>query len=292
MKAVAKSMNEGLNRELKIKLQDLIKWFKEQGKVIVALSGGVDSSVVAALAKQALGDNAIAVTVKSSTLPEQDLREAIKVTQLLGIRHILTEHDELSNPKVAENPPERCYYCRSELMSTLKNVALKYGVETIVDGTNADDLNAHRPGVIALREGGARSPLAENKIGKDEVRMLAKLLGLPNADKPSNACLASRFPYGQRITKEGLERVAMAEEVVRNVTGARQVRVRDHSSIARIEVGKEERRLLFSEEVLDRLAERLKALGFHYVTFDLEGYRSGSMDEVLNRKIVPYELCG
>jgi len=156
-----------------------------------------------------------------------------------------------------------------------------------VDGTNSEDLGGHRPGYLALREEGIRSPLAELGFTKSEVRRAAKLLGLPNWDKPPEACLASRIPYGQRITAERLKRIEAAESAVKSLTGARQVRVRDHGDIARIEVGREERRLFFAEEVMDEVARELKRLGWRYVALDLEGYRSGSMDEGLASKVAP-----
>lgn len=266
---------------LERKLDELLTKLRGKKGVLVALSGGVDSSLVAYLAKKALGDRAMAVTADSATLPPGELDGARRIADRIGIRHVVIKVNELRNPDFARNPPERCYYCKKELIAELKRIAAEEGMDTIVDGTNADDLRGHRPGAVALREEGVYSPLADVGLTKDEVRALARMLGLPTADKPSMACLASRFPYGQRITAERLSRVAEAERFVRSVAGVRQVRVRDHGDIARIEVGRDERRLLFDESLMDAIAKRLHSLGFTYVTMDVEGYREGSMDEAL-----------
>ena len=276
-----------LDSRIEEKLKALQKWFEGKPGVLVAFSGGVDSSLVAAVAHYVLGDKAVAVTAESATLAPWELGEARRVAEKLGVRHRVITVNELANPGFASNPPNRCYMCKKELIVELKRVAAELGLGTIVDGTNADDLKVHRPGALALREEGVHSPLAEVGVTKDEVRKLAKHLGLPTAEKPSMACLASRFPYGQRITAESLRRVAEAEAFIQSLTGVRQLRVRDHNGIARIEVDPSERRLFFDEERMDRVAERLKALGFRYITIDLQGYRSGSLDEVLPEKLVP-----
>ncbi|MEM3018101.1 MAG: TIGR00268 family protein, partial [Candidatus Bathyarchaeia archaeon] len=177
-----------------------------------------------------------------------------------------------------------------ELILKLKEIAEDRGIEVTVDGTNADDMKAHRPGALALAEAGVYSPLADAGLRKEDVRWLAKMLGLPNADRPSMACLASRLPYGEQITKGKLRLIAEAERLVRELTGARELRVRLHGRLARIEVGRHERNLLFSEDLMEDIAESLKSLGFVYVTMDLLGYRSGSMDEALEEKIIPEPL--
>jgi uncharacterized protein len=254
-------------------IDSLLNWFKDKGSVLVAFSGGVDSSVVAALAKMALGDKAMAVTAQSTTLPPWELREAKKIAKEIGIKHLITKVDELRDPSFAKNPPNRCYFCKRELIAELKRIANERGIRTIVDGTNASDLRSHRPGVLALEEEGIRSPLAELGVRKDEVREIAKHLGLTTAEKPSMACLASRFPYGFAITRERLKRVARAETFIRELTGVKQLRVRYHGDVARIEVGRNERELLLNEKVMDVIHEKLRSLGFRYVTLDLFGYR-------------------
>lgn len=209
-------------------LRLLLNWFKNKGRVAVLLSGGVDSSVVTAVAKKALGSEVLAVTVKSATLPLGELEAAKSIASLLRVEHLVINHNELEDPKFAENPPNRCYYCKKGMLARVKEAVEERKVALIVDGTNADDLKAHRPGALALLEEGVKSPLAELGIGKGMARKLASLLNLPNADKPSMACLASRFPYGQPLSLKALARVAKAELKVRELTGATQVRVRDH----------------------------------------------------------------
>ena len=271
------------------KLAELEEWFRRAGgPVVVALSGGVDSSVVLTAAARALGPSQVyAVTADSPLLPRSELEWARRVAELLGVDHVVVATNELEDENFASNPPLRCYYCKKEVARKLREVAERVGAQVIVDGTNSEDLGGHRPGYLALREEGIRSPLAELGFTKSEVRRAAKLLGLPNWDKPPEACLASRIPYGQRITAERLKRIEAAESAVKSLTGARQVRVRDHGDIARIEVGREERRLFFAEEVMDEVARELKRLGWRYVALDLEGYRSGSMDEGLASKVAP-----
>ncbi|MCS7116556.1 MAG: ATP-dependent sacrificial sulfur transferase LarE [Nitrososphaerota archaeon] len=271
-----------LDNTVEQKLQRLIEWFKSKGKVLVALSGGVDSSVVAAVAKLALDDKVVAVTSNSEINDPNDLEDAVKIAKFIGIRHIVLKTEELQNPCFVSNPPNRCYYCKKELISKLKEIAMREGVDTIVDGTNADDVKTHRPGLMALYEEGICSPLAEVGITKDEVRKIALFLKLPNAHKPSNACLSSRIPYGENITYERLRRIAEAEAFIKEVANVRVLRVRDHNGIARIEVGRDERKKLFSEELMESIDKRLKELGFKYVTMDLLGYRTGSMDEALD----------
>lgn len=256
----------------------LVDWFRDKESVVVALSGGVDSSVVAKAAFEALGEKAIAATAKSATLAAAEFETAKKVAREIGITHEIFAEDEFENPKFAENSPERCYYCRKGLIAGLEQVVKKYGAKYIVDGANADDALQHRPGLRALKENGVRSPLMELGIGKEEVRRIAGHFNLSVSSKPSMACLASRIPYGEGITKEKLRRIEEAEDFIKNL-GFGQVRVRYHGSIARIEVPEKDipKLLEFRKEIL----KKLKELGFTYVALDLEGYRSGSMDEVL-----------
>ncbi len=264
-----------------MKAEELVNWFRDKDGVLIAFSGGVDSSVLAKAAHLALGDKAIAGTAKSSTLLEREFELAKGTASEIGIRHVVFEEDELADEKFVENPPERCYHCRKGLIKGLNEVAGRYGVSCIVDGANADDINQHRPGLKAMRENGVRSPLLELGITKEGVREIADHFGLSVRDKPSMACLASRIPYGEPITREKLAMIEGAEDCL-CALGFEQVRVRHHDGMARIEVPVEDiPRIL---EVKQEVAERLRELGFSYVTLDLEGYRSGSMDEVLPKR--------
>ncbi len=264
--------------KLGAKIANIKAALKAKQSMLVAFSGGVDSSVVAALAFQALGKNAIAVTAASETLPPFELENAIEVAKKIGIAHKIVKFSELDVEEFRMNPPERCYYCKKSLLQVLKKVAEKEGLKVIADGTNADDKLAHRPGIKALGEFNVFSPLAELGVSKAEVRAIATKLGLPNADKPSMACIASRFPYGQKITMEKLDRVKKAEAFLMKL-GFRQIRVRDHEGIARIEVLPDEQKGILKNSV--KIAGEMRKLGYRYITLDLEGYRSGSMDEVL-----------
>jgi len=270
-----------LDSTTKKKFEELLNFFKDKERVLVAFSGGVDSSLVTAMAKIVLNDKVLAVTANSITLPPWELQNSKRIAEIIGVRHMIVDIDELANSLISNNPPDRCYHCKKEIITTLKKVAKNEGMSVIVDGTNADDLKGYRPGALALKEEGVYSPLALIGLSKKDVREMARYLNLPNADKPSMACLASRFPYWQKITYEGILRVAEAEKYIIDLLGARQVRVRNHNGIARIEIGKDERKLLYDENLMDEIAEKLKSLGFDYVTMDLQGYRSGSIDEVL-----------
>lgn len=293
MRAVSiKERLTGLPPSVAAKLEKLLEWFKERGgPIVVAFSGGVDSSLVTAVAAAALGpSNVYAVTATSPLYPRSELDQAKRIARLLRVNHVIVRSSELEDEKFASNPPNRCYYCKKSLSKELKEIAQRVGARVIVDGTNYDDLKGHRPGYLAFQEEGVESPLAEVGLTKREIRAIARFLGLPNWNKPSMACLASRIPYGESITGERLARIGEAEEIVRKLTGVRQLRVRDHGLIARVEVGKEERELFFSEAVMDAVAEKLKALGWTYVALDLSGYRGGSMDEVLDVKITPISM--
>jgi uncharacterized protein len=256
----------------------LLSWFGDKGSVAVAFSGGVDSAVVSMAAFKVLGKDAIAVTARSSTLPQKELECASEIADEIGIEHVIIDEDELRDPRFVENPSNRCYFCREGLVRAIQKLADERGIKHVLDGANADDPGEHRPGLQALKEGGARSPLMELGFTKKDVRDIAAYFGLSVSDKPSMACLASRIPYGEKITKEKLTMVEKAEDYLKN-KGFRQVRVRNHGGIARIEVEKGEVEKAISMK--DEIAEKLKTLGFYYVTVDLEGYRSGSMDEVL-----------
>ncbi len=266
---------------LREKAMKALRMFRDFEKVIVAFSGGIDSTLVALLAKLALGKNAIAVTADSPSLPSSELRESKRLAKIVGIAHLVIRTEELEDPRYVANPANRCYFCKKELSLKLKELAAGLGISTIVDGTNADDLQGHRPGASALAEAGVRRPLAEVGLTKGEVRDLARLLGLPNFDKPSMPCLSSRIQYGQAISPERLQRVEKSENLIRSLTGVKELRVRDHGNLARIEVGRDERKLFFNDDVLDTIGEALRDFGFMYVSFDLFGYRTGSMNESL-----------
>ncbi len=264
---------------LRAKADEALKMLRGFGDVLVAFSGGIDSTLVARLAKLAVGKRAVAVTADSPSLAKSELEQARKVAEEIGIRHMVIRTEELDDPKYVSNPANRCYFCKKELGEKLKLVAADLGVSVIVDGTNADDLVGHRPGAAALAEEGVRRPLSEVGMTKVEVRELSRLLGLPNFDKPSMPCLSSRVQYGQIITPERLTRIERSESFIRSITGVRELRVRDHGNLARIEVGEDERQLFFNAGVLDKIAAALRGYGFTYVSLDIIGYRSGSMNE-------------
>lgn len=256
----------------------LVEWFaKNGGSAVVALSGGVDSAVVALAAKKALGKNAIAITAHYRTLSEEELATARQVAKEIGIEHKVIEYNELENAEFVKNDGMRCYHCRTELGQHLVQEAKKADIVLIVDGTNADDLTDYRPGIRALRENGVRSPMVELHMAKAEIREIAKSFGLSVYDKPSNACLASRIPAGNEVTYEKLQRIESAEIIVKSIFGVRQVRVRDHGELARIEVGKDELQKMFDAEKLALLDRKIKEVGFKFVSIDAAGYRTGKL---------------
>ncbi|MGI0020224.1 MAG: ATP-dependent sacrificial sulfur transferase LarE [Nitrososphaera sp.] len=257
--------------------EKLVAWFARGDSAMVALSGGVDSAVVALAAKRALGDKATAVTADYKTLAEEELATARKVAGEIGIHHVIIEYDELENPEFVKNDGTRCYHCRTELGQHLVAEAQKAGIKLIVDGTNVDDLSDYRPGIRALRENGVKSPMVELGITKAEIRAMAKEHGLSVYDKPSNACLASRIPAGMEVTYEKLRRIESAEIAVKSIFGVRQVRVRDHGDVARVEVGSDELAMMFDADKLSLLDSKLKEFGWKFVAIDAAGYRSGKL---------------
>ncbi|HEX6379053.1 MAG TPA: ATP-dependent sacrificial sulfur transferase LarE [Nitrososphaeraceae archaeon] len=255
--------------------QQLVSWFHNRNeKVIVALSGGVDSAVVAMAAKKALDKNAIAVTADYNTLSADELTSAKRVAKEIDIEHKIIRYNELDNTEFVKNDQLRCYHCRTELATYLSNEARQMDVDLIVDGTNTDDLSDYRPGIKALRENGIKSPLVELGINKQDVRNIAKSNNLSVYDKPSNSCLASRIPHGMPVTFEKLKRIETAELLIKSIFKVRQVRVRDHQDIARIEVGKDEIKDMFDLEKMSVVDSKLKDLGFKHISLDLSGYKN------------------
>jgi uncharacterized protein len=270
--------------DLEQKLTKLKAFIADVGKdgVVVAFSGGVDSSTLAAVSHQVLGSKAIAVIAKSQTYTCEELEEAKKIATDIGIKIFVIETNELANPDFVKNPENRCYYCKKILLQNLIAFAHAFGFKAVFEGTNASDLSEHRPGLRAVEETkDVYSPWKNIGFSKSEIRQVARQLELSISDKPALACLASRIPYNQQITSEKLQRIAEGERVIKTIIAVRQLRVRDHNGLARIEVGKDERMLFCDITVLNKVVSALKGLGFKYVTFDLEGYQSGSMLKTL-----------
>ena len=271
---------------LRAKYDRLLDILKELESVIVAFSGGVDSTFLARAAKDALDDKALLVTADSETYPASELEEARRLARHLGMRHLVIETRELDNPEYARNAPNRCFFCKEELFTRLAPLAQREGVAHLAYGANMDDLGDHRPGMEAAKQMRVKAPLIEAEFWKTEIRELSHEFGLPTWDKPSFACLSSRFQYGDGITAEKLRQVDAAEAFVRSL-GFRQFRVRHHDRLARLEIARDEMARLWEGRLRDAIVARFRELGYLYVTVDLEGFRSGSANDALKliRKI-------
>jgi len=261
------------------KLEELKNWFAVKNKVFVALSGGVDSALVAYAAFKQLGTSAIAVTADYKTLSKEELETAKQICSEIGIEQLFLDYDELENPKFTKNDSTRCFHCRLELGDHLLELAKKHNVSTIVDGTNLDDLGEFRPGIEALKQNDIKSPLVETNFSKSQVRNTAKSVGLSVFDKPSNSCLASRIPWGQRVTAERLARIEYGETIIKQLTNTKQVRVRDFDGMAKIEVEKE-MISVFDDDILKQVNKKLKMIGFSSVHIDQEGYKPGKINVI------------
>lgn len=264
------------------KMQLIKEALSSKSSAVVAFSGGVDSSTLAALAYEALGDNALAVTINMHSLPAGELQMAKDVAREIGIRHKVVNFNEFTVPGFVENSPNRCYHCKRSILGVLLELADEEGYEVVIEGTNITEMQGHRPGMQAVAEMAEQviSPFLQFSVSRGEIRQIAEYMGLSVARKPSSPCLASRIPYGKKITSEGISRVRSAEQYL-STLGFSQLRVRDHGDIARIEVNSSDFTAVLKRK--DEIVNELKRLGFHYVALDMEGFRSGSLDEVINR---------
>jgi len=260
------------------KFLQLLNWFDNKDSVLVSLSGGVDSALVAYAAFQALGKKSLAVTADYKTLSKEELDTSKKIADEIGIKHIIINYNELENPNFVKNDSNRCFYCRDELSEKLIQTAKQFQVDVIVDGTHIDDLGDYRPGIDALRKNGIKSPLLDVNLSKDEIRKICKDVGLTIYNRPSNSCLASRIPWGQRVTAERLARIEMGETMIKQLTGFQQVRVRDLDGTAKIEVEPDNVLLIYNKNYLEQIIKKLQMIGFSSVIIDPDGYRTGKMN--------------
>lgn len=272
-----------IRMELYNKLEKLKENIRKTNGLVVAFSGGVDSTFLLKVAHEVLKEDVVAVTARSSTYPEREFKEAINFAGSLGVKHVVITSEELDIEGFSDNPVNRCYFCKNELFSKIIEVAKENNIKYVADGSNIDDLGDYRPGMKAVKELGVLSPLKEAGMTKEDIRILSREMELPTWDKPAFACLSSRFPYGQKITKEKLDMVDKAEQFLLDI-GFKQVRVRHHGEIARIEVSRYERSRFFDEELMDKVYAAFKDIGFTYVALDLKGYRTGSMNETIDTK--------
>lgn len=268
---------------LRQKEDHLFSLLREMERVIVAYSGGTDSAYLAWAAHRVLGENTLAITADSASIPESHKRDAEELARRVGFRHEYIETREFDNPDYVRNAPDRCFHCKDELFARLEEVGRERGIPNVVYGVNVDDLGDYRPGQNAAQEHLVKAPLADAGLRKAEIRELSRLAGLPTWDRPASACLSSRIPYGTPVTKETVKTVEAGEEALKAL-GFRQFRVRFHGEIVRIEIARDEMQKALTMEMAARFATIFKPLGFHYVTLDLEGYRQGSMNETLNLK--------
>jgi len=265
------------------KLSNLKRILSNMGSVLIAFSGGVDSTFLLKVAHDVLENRVIAVTARSEVYPPSELEATRKIAQKLKVKHLVIQTKELSREDFVKNSPQRCYFCKKELFSRLNKIARERGLNYVADASNYDDLTDFRPGMQAGQELGIKSPLKEARLTKEEIRSLSHKMNLPTWNKPSLACLASRIPYGERITREKLKRIEEGERFLRSLGIRRDLRIRDHGKIARIEVAREEMSLFWQENVVRLVIDKLKKLGYIYITLDLQGYRQGSMNELLKK---------
>ena len=273
------------NDNLDGKLLRLKALLAQMESLIVAFSGGVDSTLLLKVAREVLGDKVLAVTAVSQLTPQQERKDAVQMANLIGAAHLQVETDDLADAVFTANPRDKCYHCKKRRFGLLQKLAGEKGVKVVADGTNSDDFDDYRPGMKAVRELGIRSPLSEAGLCKDEIRRLSRQLGLPTWDKPSAACLASRVPYGYVITAEKLQQIDDGESYLHSLGIFRQVRVRHHGNLARLEVDPQLVDRFMEEGIRNRVTDFFKKLGFQFVALDLEGYAMGS----LNREILPKE---
>ena len=265
------------------KFSQLLNWFDNKTSVLVALSGGVDSALVAYAAFQKLGKRSFAVTADYKTLSKDELDSAKQIADEIGIQHIIINYNELENENFVKNDNNRCFYCRDELSVKLIETAKQFQLDVIVDGTHTDDLGDYRPGIDALRKNGITSPLLDVELSKDEIRTICKKIGLTIYNRPPNSCLASRIPWGQRVTAERLARIEMGETIIKQLTGFQLIRVRDLDGVAKIEVESSNIPILYEKNYLEQIVNKLQMIGFTSVTVDPNGYRSGNLNIIYEK---------